>query len=148
MIPWEVMMRTNMVSAEINLAGPCGFYCGTCRHYLARTKGLLAEKRLKHGCQGCRIQNKKCAWIKRDCELLLKNQVTFCFECSQFPCEKLQEFDQRHRKDDNISPIENLMRIKEIGAALWLKEQEELWSCPSCGGNVCVMDGECYDCGE
>jgi len=26
---------------EINLAGPCGFYCGTCRHYLARAKGLL-----------------------------------------------------------------------------------------------------------
>ena len=29
---------------EINLAGPCGFYCGTCRHYLARAKGLLQEK--------------------------------------------------------------------------------------------------------
>jgi hypothetical protein len=50
----------------IHLAGPCGFYCGTCRHYLARAKGLLKEKNLKHGCRGCRAQDKKCAWVKRD----------------------------------------------------------------------------------
>ena len=110
---------------EINLAAPCGFYCGTCRHYLARAKGLLKEKNLKHGCQGCRIQDKNCAWIKRDCVQLRKKQIAFCFECQDFPCDNLKKFDQRHLRDDKLSPIDNLLRIKKIGAEQWLQEQEE-----------------------
>lgn len=133
---------------EINLAGPCGFYCGACRHYLARAKGLLKEKNLKHGCKGCRVQDKKCAWIKRDCALLKKGQVTFCFECADFPCDSLKKFDQRHLRDDKLSPVDHLLRIKTIGAEQWLKEQEEEWKCPECGGNLCIMDRECYDCGH
>ena len=30
----------------------------------------------------------------------------------------------------------------------WLKEQEALYSCPECGGEICVHDEECYDCGK
>jgi len=132
---------------KINLAGPCGFYCGACRHYLAREKGLLKEKRLKNGCKGCRIQNKNCAWVKKDCELLRKKQVEFCFECSGFPCANLKKLDQRHIRDDNISLIDNLLRIKEIGPHKWIEEQEKKWKCPECGGNICAMDKECCDCG-
>ena len=32
-------------SQEINLTAPWGFYCGTCRHYLARAKGLLKKSK-------------------------------------------------------------------------------------------------------
>jgi len=131
----------------INLAGPCGFYCGTCSHFLARSKGMLAQKHLKHGCKGCRIQDKRCAWVKRDCALLRKRQVTFCFECSAFPCSNLRQLDARHRGDDNLSLIENLNRIREVGPELWLLEQGEKWKCPECGGSLCVIDRECYDCG-
>lgn len=132
---------------KINLAGPCGFYCGTCRHYLARAKGLLKEKKLKHGCKGCRVQDKNCAWVKRDCELLRRKQIEFCFECNGFPCANLKKLNQRHLRDDNVSLIENLMRIKKIGTEQWLKEQGDKWRCPKCGGDICVMDKECYDCG-
>jgi len=133
---------------EINLAGPCGFYCGACRHYLARAKGLLKKKHLKHGCKGCRIQDKNCAWVKRDCALLRKKQVEFCFECSDFPCANLKKLNQRHIRDDNISLIDNLLRIKEIGVYKWIEEQEKKWKCPQCGGNICAMDKECCDCGQ
>ena len=133
---------------EINLAAPCGFYCGTCRHYLARAKGLLKEKNLKHGCKGCRIQDKNCAFIKKDCALTRKHEIEFCFECDNFPCENLIKLNQRHYRDDNLRMIDDLRRIKKIGAKQWLKEQEEKWRCPKCGGNICVMDGECYDCGD
>jgi len=44
--------------------------------------------------------------------------------------------------------INNLKRIEKIGAENWLKEQEELYSCPQCGGEICVHDAECYDCGK
>ena len=132
---------------EINLAAPCGFYCGTCRHYLARAKGLLKERNLKHGCKGCRIQDKKCAWIKKDCALLRKKEIEFCFECKDFPCANLKKLDQRHSRDDNICMIDNLRKIKTIGVIKWLKEQEDKWRCQKCGGNICVIDKDCYDCG-
>ena len=133
---------------EINLASPCGFYCGTCRHYLARDKGLLKEKNLKHGCMGCRIQDKNCAFIKKDCTLIRKKEIDFCFECKDFPCDNLKKLDQRHSIDDNVIMIDNLLQIKEIGAKRWLKGQEDKWRCPICGGNICVIDRECYDCGQ
>ena len=132
---------------EINLAAPCGFYCGTCRHYLARFKGLLKEKGLKAGCEGCRIKDKNCAFIKKDCALIRKKEIDFCFECNNFPCENLIKIDQRHSRDDNIRMIGNLRRIKDIGVKQWLSEQEKEWKCPQCGGNICVEDKECYDCG-
>lgn len=130
----------------LNLAGPCGIYCGNCRHYLARSKGLLQEKKLKHGCKGCRVQDKKCVWIKKDCELIRKNRIDFCYECEEFPCTSLEKLNQRHVKDYNVNLIDNSLRLKMIGAEQWLKEQEDLWSCSNCGGSFCVMDSECYDC--
>ena len=140
--------ETNPIeSHKMNLAAPCGMYCGMCRHYLARAKGILKEKRLKHGCRGCRVQDKNCAWVKKGCVLLRKKQVAFCFECEVFPCENLRKLDERHSLDENISFIDNLLRIKDIGAKAWLVEQEEKWQCPECGGDVCIDDGDCYDCG-
>ncbi len=135
------------IRQETNLAGPCGFYCGTCRHYLARAKGMLKEKKLKHGCKGCRIQDKRCSWVKRNCTLLKKKQVEFCFECKNFPCDDLKKLHERHVQDDDVSLLDNLHRIKEIGVTQWLKEQEDKWRCALCGGVICVMDRECYDCG-
>jgi hypothetical protein len=117
-------------SQKMNLAAPCGFYCGTCRHYLAQSKGLLEEKGLKAGCQGCRIKDKNCAFIKKDCALIRKKEIDFCYECNNFPCENLIKLNQRHLRDDNISMIDNLRRIEKIGAAKCLKEQEKKWSCP------------------
>lgn len=132
----------------LNLLSPCVFYCGTCRHYLARAKRLLKEKNLKHGCLGCRIQDKNCAGIKRDCALIRKKQITYCFECEDFPCANLVKLNQRHVRDDKVSPIENLQRMKEIGVEQWLREQEDAWRCPNCGGILCLIDDrECYDCG-
>jgi len=40
-----------------------------------------------------------------------------------------------------------LKRIREIGAEKWLKEQEKLYTCSNCGGQICIHDEECYDCG-
>ena len=131
-----------------NLAGPCGYYCGTCGHYLARSKGRLAQRGLKDGCKGCRAQDKKCAWVKRDCVLLRKHQIAFCFECVDFPCANLLKLNARHVRDDGIDMLANLERIREVGVEVWLAEQEALWRCPACGGQICVEDKRCFDCGE
>ena len=133
---------------DINLAAPCGVYCGTCRSYLLEKKNLYEEKGYKSGCNGCRIRHKKCAFIRKDCLALWKKEIDFCFECDSFPCQKLQKLDAQYTEKYSVHMIGNLKRIQEIGPEEWLKEQEKLYICPDCGGEVCVHDAECYDCGN
>jgi hypothetical protein len=133
---------------ENNLAAPCGIYCGMCRQYLALKKDLLEEKGLKWGCQGCRIRHKNCTFIRRDCAPLRKNEIAFCYECEKFPCQNLKKIDKIYRERYSVYLIENLKRIKEIGVEKWLQEQKELYRCPECGGEICIHDVECYDCGN
>lgn len=130
-----------------NLAAPCGIYCGSCRQYLLWKKDLLEERGYKIGCKGCRIRNKKCAFIRKDCPQLRKNEIEYCFECEKFPCQALRKIDKIYRERYFVNLIENLKRTREIGADAWLQEQEKLYCCPQCGGEICVHDEECYDCG-
>jgi hypothetical protein len=130
-----------------NIAAPCGIYCGTCRAYLALKKELLEEKGLKLGCQGCRIRNKNCTFIRRDCSKLRKKEIEYCYECDDMPCNNLKKLDKIYIDRYSLSLIKNLKRIEEIGENSWLQEKKELYTCPDCGGEICIHDGECYDCG-
>jgi hypothetical protein len=131
-----------------SLAAPCGLYCGTCRQYILRKKGLLAKRGYTQGCEGCRIRNKKCAFIRRDCPALLKNKLEFCYECDTFPCDKLEKLDHTYHERYSVNLIDNLRRIEAIGVDNWLQEQVKLYTCPECGGEICVHDSECIDCGN
>ncbi|MFX0029561.1 MAG: DUF3795 domain-containing protein [Candidatus Hermodarchaeota archaeon] len=130
-----------------NLAAPCGIYCGMCRQYLALKKELLEEKGLKWGCKGCRIRHKNCAFIRRDCPSLRKKELDFCYECEKFPCQNLQKIDALYRERYSVNIVKNLKRIKENGVEKWLQEQKLHYTCPECGGEICIHDTECYDCG-
>jgi hypothetical protein len=130
-----------------NLAAPCGIYCGACRQYLVLKKNQLEQRGFKRGCEGCRIRNKNCVFIRRDCPALKKNQIKYCYECNSFPCQNLQKMDDLYKNRYFVNMIGNLRRIKEIGAEEWLQEQKVLYTCPKCGGEICVHDAECYDCG-
>jgi len=123
------------------MAAPCGIYCGYCRLYLSREKGL------KKGCQGCRIQNKNCAFLMKACIQDKNSTVKFCFECEIFPCDNLKKLDRKYNKKYNTSLIKNLERIQQVGPDAWLEELREAWTCPSCGGRLCLHDAKCYDCG-
>ncbi|MFX1357676.1 MAG: DUF3795 domain-containing protein [Promethearchaeota archaeon] len=130
-----------------NLAAPCGIYCGACRQYLLWKKDLLEERGYKLGCRGCRIRNKNCAFIRRDCPYLKKKKLEYCYECQSFPCDKLETLDNIYQERYSVNLIANLERIKEIGVENWLMEQKEFYTCPNCGGEICIHDTECYDCG-
>ncbi len=132
---------------EMNLAAPCGMYCGACRHYLVLKKDLLKKKGFKRGCVGCRIRNKKCVHIKKDCAKIRNNQIDFCIDCGDFPCNNLNKIENRYKQKYDVSLIENLRKLKEIGVNEWLEEQDKRWKCPECGGNICIHDQECFDCG-
>ncbi len=136
-----------MVNREENLIAPCGINCGLCTAYLAYSSNMPQQKGVQH-CTGCRARNKNCAFIKKQCPSKVGKQISFCFECTQFPCERLEKIDARYQRDYNTSPVKNLKFLKEHGMEAFLKAQQEEHQCPKCGGTICVHNGFCYDCGK
>jgi hypothetical protein len=128
-------------SVKYTLAAPCGMYCGFCRDYLAR------QKDSSKGCEGCRIRNKNCAFIKKDCPPIRNGTIHFCFECDTFPCDKLKKLDAMYTRRYGQGMIKSLERIRSVGADAWLAEQRDAWTCPACGGRLCIHDAKCADCG-
>lgn len=129
------------------LIAPCGMNCAVCSSYLAlhkdvRTKGIRVPY-----CKGCRQRNKKCAFIKKRCNLLLNRKVEYCFECRDFPCENLKRLDKRYRTLFEMSFIDNLDFIKENSIEEFIETQKKKWKCPDCGGVICCHNGICFDCG-
>jgi hypothetical protein len=98
-------------------------------------------------CIGCRPRNKPCAFLKKDCSRLRKNEVKYCYECPTFPCERLSAIDKRYRTQFRMSEIENLHRIRDEGIESFLEAEETRWKCPECGGVVSCHNGICFDCG-
>jgi hypothetical protein len=125
------------------LIAPCGMNCSICMAYL----------RVKNTCPGCRLFNKnepvtitKCK-IK-NCATLKKSKSKFCFECEEFPCDKLKHLDKRYRTKYNMSMIENLGIIKKLGLREFMKNEKIRWACSQCGGTICVHRGYCHNCGK
>ena len=125
------------------LIAPCGMNCALCVAYFGYN---MNGRKRKVACVGCRPRNKGCAFVKKQCKLLTRNEVEFCFECSDFPCEQLKKLDRRYRKRYKMSMIENLNFIKEQGMEEFLEQQTEKYKCPACGETICVHNGVCYGC--
>jgi hypothetical protein len=60
----------------------------------------------------------------------------------------IKRLDKSYRKRYNISLIENAIRIKAVGTAIFLAEERAKWICKHCGGAISLHDGVCSDCGE
>jgi hypothetical protein len=130
------------------LIAPCGMNCGVCKRYLAFSHGVPAERGTVIHCQGCRPASKNC-YIKRGCPKLRKSQVDFCFECPDLPCANIvNRLEKRYNERYHTSVVKSLLEIKEKGIEQFLKAQEELFRCPSCGDVVSVHDRKCYTCGK
>ncbi len=126
------------------LIGPCGMNCAICSRYLS-SKNKIDYKEVKIPyCSGCRVKN-KCAFQKK-CNLLNENKINFCFECNDFPCERLQKLDDRYRANYKMSMINNLKFIKQNGISKFLKIEKEKWQCSSCKGLTCCHNGLCFKC--
>jgi len=98
-------------------------------------------------CAGCRPRGKNCAFIKKQCELLMSGKVKYCYECDDFPCRNLQHIDKRYRTFYHMSMIDNLGFIKLNGIQRFLDKEEEKWRCPECGGVISCHNGICFSCG-
>lgn len=133
----------------------CGLYCGSCEIFITNQKGEVKETAKKWGmnpddlyCNGCKTDTTSV--FCRNCEIkecAKNNEVEFCFQCRDFPCEKIIEFKNDENPHHTIV-LKNLTSIKEMGINKWLKEQEKRWSCPNCQENFSWYDEKCLNCGS
>jgi len=128
------------------LIAPCGMNCAVCSGYLALRYDVKSKGIRMPYCKGCRPRDKKCAFLKKRCELLLNDKVEFCYECKDFPCERLEHIDNRYQTFFRMSLMENLESIKRNGMSRFLEAQEEKWRCPKCGEVICCHNGLCFNC--
>jgi hypothetical protein len=128
------------------LIAPCGMNCAICAGYLALKHNLKAKGIRMIHCTGCRPRSKRCAFLKEQCVKLSKGQVTYCFECRSFPCNRLRTIDKRYNSRYRMSLIDNLLFMKEHGIKKFLEEQEKTWKCKTCGEMLCCHNGLCFNC--
>jgi hypothetical protein len=132
---------------EETLIAPCGMNCGVCISYLAMKHNLNKQGFSKTYCPGCLPHGKNCAVLKKECDLLTKGLVRFCYECRAFPCGRLKALDKRYRTTYHMSMVENLEFIRERGMESFLEKEDAKWRCPDCGGTICCHNGLCLNCG-
>jgi hypothetical protein len=137
------MIIMSNVTTKTNLIAPCGMNCSICMAYL----------REKNKCPGCRLFNKSEPVTRarckiKNCQTFKRSKSKFCFECEEYPCDRLKHLDKRYRTKYNMSMIENLENIKKLGLREFIKNEKIRWTCLHCGGTICVHRGYCYTCGK
>ncbi len=147
----------------------CGLYCGACEILNAYRKSLVAgrillwnelperfTKYIKEAeieCHGCKSDTvfEGCAGCGiRTCAR--KKQVDFCFDCGEYPCDKINEMKAKVEQFSNLLPhtgaiVNNLPDIQRLGKEQWLEAQKQYWSCPACGAPVTWYQRRCDECG-
>lgn len=124
-----------------DLIAPCGMNCSICSGYM----------REKNKCSGCRsVDGYKPNYCQQciifNCDTINTNKSGFCYECEKYPCRRLRQLDKRYTTRYNMSMLENLKNIKDIGLDNFVRSEEERWKCDNCGGTICVHIGECLEC--
>ncbi|MGZ8876274.1 MAG: DUF3795 domain-containing protein [Halobacteriota archaeon] len=134
------------LSDDMELIAPCGMNCSVCSSYLARKYELRRQGVKMPYCAGCRPRDKKCAFLKKRCDLLINRKVRFCFECTSFPCRNLEQIDARYQKHYRTSLIENLTFIEQHSLAAFVERENAKWQCMQCRAALCCHNGICYNC--
>jgi len=129
---------------EKELIAPCGMNCALCISYFGYT--MTGKERKKGSCPGCRPRDKGCSFLMKYCDNLSKKSIEFCYECEDFPCDYLKKLDDNYKEKYDMSMIENLNSIQHNGMEYFLEKQQERYTCPECGKNVCVHTDICYNC--
>jgi len=123
-------------SEDLELTAVCGLYCKLCEYYtidddrkiLAQTE-IKDENGQKFTCMGCRQSKGKCAPEDSVCDTYkcaAKRNVTFCFECEEFPCFKLAPAANEQGCPMHNLKIFNLCYIQNQGIEKFTQNAEDI----------------------
>jgi hypothetical protein len=139
--------RKKAATIPSDLIAPCGMNCRLCW-------GFIREK---NTCPGClRNDNQESAKSKyrtrckiRQCKQIAKGKNRFCSDnCDSFPCTRLRQLYKRYRTKYEMSMIENLKMVNEVGIRQFVRNEYEKWVCLECGELICVHKPKCLSCGN
>lgn len=122
-----------MMNNHLTLTAPCGIDCFNCSLYEKNLTEAMKERMAQAynldpktlACKGCREQ-KGCTILPSKCdtlECINEHNVTFCFECDEFPCSKLQPLKEGADKFPHNFKVFNLCRIQRVGLEKWATEE-------------------------
>ena len=121
------------------MAAPCGMGCFNCKMLQARNNLELRKKAAekfnlafeKAYCDGgCREIEGKCLFLDsgKICALYKcskEKNVTFCYECSDFPRDHLHPCSDRATEIIHNTKLFNLCLIKKMGLEKWATQKSE-----------------------
>jgi hypothetical protein len=124
------------INKRAGLVAPCGIDCGTCELNLSKdnppllaylvSKGIPKEKL---PCEGCRNIKGDCPVIGAKCATYIcatEKEADFCFNCSDFPCVKLQPSADRADILPHNMKVFNLCTIKRVGTERFVEISTEI----------------------
>jgi len=84
------MLHAGTLSDTTELIAPCGMNCSVCSRYLTRKYDVKRKGVRMSYCVGCRPRDRKCALLKKRCDLLLNHRVRFLLWMWHFPVQELK----------------------------------------------------------
>lgn len=134
-------MKMPHESIDTMMFAPCGMNCLVCyKHCYHKTlcSGCLKTDIGKpEHCRKCRI---------KDC--IKTRGLSFCFECSGYPCKLIINLEKSYSKRYQASLMKNSSFVQEHGLELFMEQQKKKYTCPKCGGIISIHDRKCSECQE
>lgn len=129
---------------KAHMIAPCGLNCTLCSRHLHDNPpcpGCSGPDELKPDCYRVRCAIVRCAFRK-------DIPGGFCDGCGNYPCQDIIEKEIRYTSAYPMieAPMANLAFIRQNGMEAFLEQEEKRWTCPSCGGVICIHDGMCARC--
>lgn len=106
-------------------AAVCGLFCGTCPCYPQQCGGCLSDH-VASDCKDCSNGFRECA---------NSHGVIRCYECGEFPCDRLEAFSGKHFVNGighHACVINDLSKMSKMGVDAWVSQQTRIHSCPVC----------------
>lgn len=144
------------MNSDFEKTAVCGLLCDVCSLYIGSHFDRARNERLseKFGiapqdmeCDGCRSEVN--ASFCKSCDFKLcvaQKGIDFCFECGDYPCEKLKEFQAS--KPHRIELWDYNNKIKESGFEKFREDTLPDYQCQNCGAINSTYDLKCYKCGN
>jgi hypothetical protein len=117
-----------------NLVASCGMDCGVCSRHL----------RAKNQCNGCNEIDENDPKPRSSCQIRVcqKRQGRYCYECEDFPCDRLEHLDKRYQEKYGMSQVKNLEMIRDRGMDQFIKSERKKYQ--SAKGIKSVHDNKYY----